>query len=199
VGGSLSVNVHGRYAGLGPIISTVRSFRVVLADGSVVTASPTENREIFYGAIGGYGGLGVITQATLELADNVRVRRTMPVAAYGAWFRRNVQNRPGIVFHNADIYPNEYDRISAGHLHADGGFRDRPRPADAAEGVVSRRLLGADGGHGVAGGQGDPRARAGAVGLPRRARRVAQLRGELDHSFPRVSHEYLHAAATSSR
>lgn len=116
VGGSLSVNVHGRYAELGPIISTVRSFRIVLADGSVVTASPTQNREIFYGAIGGYGGLGVITEATLELADNVRVRRTrqtMPVSAYGAWFRQNVRNRPGIVFHNADIYPNEYDRVSA--------------------------------------------------------------------------------------
>ena len=115
VGGSLSVNVHGRYAELGPIISTVRSFRIVLADGSVVTASPTENAEIFYGAIGGYGGLGVITEATLELADNVRVRRTrqtMPVGAYGEWFRRNVRGRPGIVFHNADIYPNEYDRVS---------------------------------------------------------------------------------------
>jgi FAD/FMN-containing dehydrogenase len=116
VGGSLSVNVHGRYMGLGPVISTVRSFRIVLADGTVVDASPTQNSEIFYGAIGGYGGLGVITQATLELADNVRVRRTrvtMPVSAYGAWFRRNVAGRPGIIFHNADIYPNEYDRISA--------------------------------------------------------------------------------------
>ncbi|HYR11987.1 MAG TPA: FAD-dependent oxidoreductase, partial [Longimicrobium sp.] len=108
VGGSLSVNVHGRYAGLGPIISTVRSFRIVLADGTVVDASPTQNSGIFYGAIGGYGGLGVITQATLELADNVPVRRTrvtMPAAEYGAWFRRNVAGREGIVFHNADIYP----------------------------------------------------------------------------------------------
>ena len=115
VGGSLSVNVHGRYAGLGPIISTVRSFRIVLADGTALTASPTENREIFYGAIGGYGGLGVITQATLELADDVRVRRTrrtMSVAEYGEYFRRNVRGRPGIVFHNADIYPDEYDRVS---------------------------------------------------------------------------------------
>lgn len=115
VGGSLSVNVHGRYAGLGPIISTVRSFRIVLADGTALTASPTENREIFYGAIGGYGGLGVITQATLELADDVRVRRTrrtMSVGEYGEYFRRNVRGRPGIVFHNADIYPNEYDRVS---------------------------------------------------------------------------------------
>ena len=115
VGGSLSVNVHGRYAGLGPIISTVRSFRMVTADGTALTASPAENPEIFHGAIGGYGGLGVITQATLQLADNVPVRRTrttMPVTEYGEFFRRNVRGRPGIVFHNADIYPNEYDRVS---------------------------------------------------------------------------------------
>ncbi|HEX5870644.1 MAG TPA: FAD-binding oxidoreductase, partial [Longimicrobium sp.] len=115
VGGSLSVNVHGRYAGLGPIISTVRSFRIVLADGTVVDASPTQNSDIFYGAIGGYGGLGVITQATLQLADNVPVRRTrttMPVTQYAGYFRRAIREKPGIVFHNADIYPNEYDRVS---------------------------------------------------------------------------------------
>jgi FAD/FMN-containing dehydrogenase len=115
VGGSLSVNVHGRYAGLGPIISTVRSFRILLADGTALTASPTENPDVYYGAIGGYGGLGVITEATLELAENVRVRRTratMPVTAYAEYFRNSVRGREGIVFHNADIYPNEYDRVS---------------------------------------------------------------------------------------
>jgi FAD/FMN-containing dehydrogenase len=115
VGGSLSVNVHGRYAGLGPLISTVRAIRLVLADGSVVDASPGRNAELFYGAIGGYGGLGVITQATLELAPNVRVRRqriTMPVTDYARYFRENVRGRPGVIFHNGDIYPNEYDRVS---------------------------------------------------------------------------------------
>lgn len=115
VGGSLSVNVHGRYAGLGPLISTVRSIRMVLADGTVIEASPDVNAEVFYGAIGGYGGLGVITRATLELADNVRVRRqrvTMPVADYPAFFQRRVRGNPAIVFHNADLYPNEYDRLS---------------------------------------------------------------------------------------
>src|SRR5512134_3740113 len=85
VGGSLSVNVHGRYVGLGPLVLSVRSIRLVLPDGTLVTASPSENAEIFYGAIGGYGGLGVITEATLDLAENVRVKRsdeTMPVGAY---------------------------------------------------------------------------------------------------------------------
>jgi FAD/FMN-containing dehydrogenase len=32
VGGSLSVNAHGRYVGLGPIVLSVKSIRLVLAD-----------------------------------------------------------------------------------------------------------------------------------------------------------------------
>ena len=116
VGGSLSVNVHGRYVGLGPLIMSVRRIQVVLADGTVVEATPTENSDIFYGAIGGYGGIGVITEATLDLADNVRVKRqdrTMPIAEYRDWFVRQVRDSAAVVFHNADIYPDEYERVNA--------------------------------------------------------------------------------------
>lgn len=116
VGGSLSVNVHGRYIGLGPLILSVRSIRLVLADGREVVASPTANAELFYGAIGGYGAIGVITEVTLELADNVRVKRldqTMPVAAYGDWFARNIRDSAAVIFHNADIYPNAFETVNA--------------------------------------------------------------------------------------
>ncbi|MFL5577850.1 MAG: FAD-binding oxidoreductase [Gemmatimonadaceae bacterium] len=120
VGGSLSVNVHGRYVGLGPVVLSVRAIKVVLADGTVVEASPTRNREIFYGAIGGYGALGVITEATLDLADNVRVRRKdrrMPIGEYREWFFRHVRDSAsgpgGVVFHNADIYPDDYETVNA--------------------------------------------------------------------------------------
>src|SRR5262250_3297519 len=75
VGGSLSVNVHGRYIGQGPLILSVRSIRLVLASAELVEASPTENATLFYGAIGGYGALGVIVEAELQLADNTRVQR----------------------------------------------------------------------------------------------------------------------------
>jgi len=51
VGGSL-VTVHGRYVGQGRLVRSVRSIRLVLADGTLVEASPTKNPEIFYGAIG---------------------------------------------------------------------------------------------------------------------------------------------------
>ena len=39
VGGSLSVNAHGRYVGFGPLIGSVRSIKIVLADGEVVEAT----------------------------------------------------------------------------------------------------------------------------------------------------------------
>ncbi|MBI1396724.1 MAG: FAD-binding protein [Betaproteobacteria bacterium] len=107
VGGSLSVNVHGRYVGLGPLILSVRGIRMVLADGTVVDASATENAEIFHGAIGGYGGLGVIVEAELDLARNSRVERQavkLPLGEYAAWFKRHVRNTREAVFHNADLY-----------------------------------------------------------------------------------------------
>lgn len=47
IGGSLSVNVHGRYMGAGPIILSVEQIKIVLADGSIVLASPQENSDIF--------------------------------------------------------------------------------------------------------------------------------------------------------
>ncbi len=47
VGGALSVNAHGRYIGQGPLIRSVRAITLVLADGQVVTASPTVNPELF--------------------------------------------------------------------------------------------------------------------------------------------------------
>ena len=112
VGGSLSVNVHGRYIGEGPVVRSVESISVVLADGSLVFASPEQNPEIYYGAIGGYGGIGVIVEATLSLADNERVERrvsVLPADEYRSHFIGSVREDPDVIFHNADLYPPEYD------------------------------------------------------------------------------------------
>jgi FAD/FMN-containing dehydrogenase/ubiquinone/menaquinone biosynthesis C-methylase UbiE len=114
VGGSLSVNVHGRYMGMGPVILSVRSFKMVMADGSVQEASPTHNAELFYGAIGGYGGLGVIAEVELELADNVKVKRVaskLATSAYVSHFKTKVRHSPDAIFHNADLYPPHYRRV----------------------------------------------------------------------------------------
>jgi FAD/FMN-containing dehydrogenase len=116
VGGSLSVNVHGRYIGQGPLVFSVKSIRVVLPKGALVNASPTQNREIFYGVIGGYGAMGVIVEATLALTDNVKVERksvVMPLAAYKEFFFKNIRDDASVIFHNADIYPNDLDTVRA--------------------------------------------------------------------------------------
>ena len=115
VGGSLSVNVHGRYIGQGPIVRSVQSLRLVLADGSVVEASREKNSEAFFGAIGGYGGLGVIAEVTLQLADNEKIERTelvLPTKEYRKYFFENIRDNPKAVFHNGDIYPPEFDKVS---------------------------------------------------------------------------------------
>lgn len=135
VGGSLSVNVHGRYVDSGPLIHSVLSLRVVLPDGTLVDASPGRRPEIFYGVIGGYGGLGVITEATLQLADNVKVERTalkMPLARYREYFVKNIRDSKGAVFHNADIYPDEYEQVNAvSYLQTD-------KPVTVAERLIPR-------------------------------------------------------------
>jgi FAD/FMN-containing dehydrogenase/uncharacterized membrane protein YhaH (DUF805 family)/SAM-dependent methyltransferase len=116
VGGSLNVNSHGRYMGLGPVILSVRSIALVLADGSLKRASPTENSELFYGAVGGYGGLGVIVEAELDVVPNTRVAcstQRLAVGEYAKHFRAHVRGNNKAVFHNADLYPPHYTKVLA--------------------------------------------------------------------------------------
>ncbi len=116
VGGSLSVNVHGRYIGLGPIILSVKGFTIVLADGSIVHATPEEHSDIFYSAIGGMGGIGVITDVTLSLVDNVNVKRDpilVKTEDYYDYFKKSVRDNPKVIFHNGDMYPPDFDHVRA--------------------------------------------------------------------------------------
>jgi len=70
VGGSLSVNVHESDPNYGSMIETVRSFRLLLANGTIVKVSRTDNSELFSLVSGGYGLFGVILDMDLELEDN---------------------------------------------------------------------------------------------------------------------------------
>ncbi|MDR6984121.1 FAD/FMN-containing dehydrogenase [Rheinheimera pacifica] len=116
VGGSLSVNAHGRYIGEGPLINSVLAIRLLLADGSVITATPDTNRELFYAAIGGYGAMGIILEASLQLTDNCRVQRqvaSMATQHYREFFQTQIRDNSAIVFHNAVLYPPQYNQIAA--------------------------------------------------------------------------------------
>ena len=74
VGGSISVNCHGWQYGRPPIASTVVSFRLMKADGTIVRCSRDENTELFSLVLGGYGLFGVILDVELRTVPNVRYR-----------------------------------------------------------------------------------------------------------------------------
>ena len=92
----------------------MKAIQLVLADGSVVTASREENPELFFAAIGGYGGIGVIAEVTLALDVNDKVGRqttVMPVTEYAAHFADNVRDNRDVIFHNADMYPPAFETV----------------------------------------------------------------------------------------
>lgn len=114
VGGSLSVNAHGRYVGEGALVKSVESIKLVLANGEIKEASRSLNPELFYAAIGGYGGIGVIVEAQLQLVDNHKVTRqnqVMPVSEYKQFFFEHIRSDKAAVFSNADIYPPKYENL----------------------------------------------------------------------------------------
>ena len=113
VGGTLSANAHGSHIGRGPVIESVRSLTVVLADGEVKQASPADDPDLFYGIIGGYGGLGIIVEAELDLDDNrrlLRVASRLPVSEYPDYFRSMRSDPRGAVYHCAELEPPHFER-----------------------------------------------------------------------------------------
>jgi FAD/FMN-containing dehydrogenase/ribosomal protein S18 acetylase RimI-like enzyme len=116
VGGSLSVNCHGRYVGLGPLILSVKSIKLLLHDGELVTATARRNSTLFYAAIGGYGAIGIIVEAELTLAENKRIERKMlkmPIEDYQGFFQSRVRDDAQAVFHNADMIPPNFSKVRA--------------------------------------------------------------------------------------
>lgn len=112
VGGSVSVNCHGRYVGSGPLVNALRAVQLVTADGDVLELSRAQDTELFHAVVGGYGGLGVITEVELDLDTNARIERAareVPLERYPDFFRSVVLADSRAVFHNADLIPPRFD------------------------------------------------------------------------------------------
>ena len=97
VASTFSVNAHGWPTKFGPMGSTVRSVKMLLADGTHITASRTENADIFAAAMGGYGLIGLITELEVDAAPNMLLEpkfETMPAADFAAAFTAKVGTFP---------------------------------------------------------------------------------------------------------
>ena len=68
VGGAIAADVHGKnHHAAGCFSASVRSFRLMLADGNVVSCSPDRHGDLFRATCGGMGLTGLILDATLQL------------------------------------------------------------------------------------------------------------------------------------
>lgn len=106
VGGSISINAHGRDIRNGSLIKSVESFRLLTADGQVKQVSRTENSDLFPLALGGYGLFGIILDVTLTLTEDEVYRvstEKVTVEEYGRYFMNQVQSDPDIHMHIARI------------------------------------------------------------------------------------------------
>jgi decaprenylphospho-beta-D-ribofuranose 2-oxidase len=68
LGGAIASDVHGKnHHNAGTFANHVKSIRMVLGTGEVVTASEAENTDLFRATCGGMGLTGIIVSATIQL------------------------------------------------------------------------------------------------------------------------------------
>ena len=106
VAATFSVNAHGWPMPFGPMGSTVQSVRMMLADGSLVTASRTENADLFGAAMGGYGLIGLITELEVEAVPNQLLEptfQTMPASDFAAAFVKTADGSTPMAYGRLNI------------------------------------------------------------------------------------------------
>ncbi|OUZ09581.1 FAD-binding oxidoreductase [Bacillus pumilus] len=104
IGGSLSANAHGRDIRYGSLIDTVRSFRLLKADGEIVTVKPGD--DLFTAVIGGYGLFGVILDVELSLTKDELYKMettSLDYDEYTDYFQKHVKQNKEVRMHLARI------------------------------------------------------------------------------------------------
>ena len=106
VGGSISVNCHGRGLKYGSISDTIDSLKILTETG-IYIASKTSNTDLFQATIGGYGTQGIILEAILKIEPNFSIEkytfRSLTCESY--YIIQKLKDNKNLVFYNGDIYP----------------------------------------------------------------------------------------------
>lgn len=100
IGGSISANCHGWDYKTGCLRNTLIALTLVDAKGKVLEITP--NDPLFDYVVGGYGGFGVITEATISLTDNVEmVENGIEIAPrdYVAYFNQHIRYNKDVDMH----------------------------------------------------------------------------------------------------
>lgn len=106
VGGSISVNCHGRGMRFGSISDTIVSLVVLTSHGVRISCGRDDKRDLFRAVIGGYGLVVIIVEAVLMTVpnDTVELRvQTFPTSKVEDAMRTALSSNT--VFFNANVYP----------------------------------------------------------------------------------------------
>ncbi|MBR1239082.1 FAD-binding oxidoreductase [Bradyrhizobium sp. AUGA SZCCT0274] len=146
VGGSISVNAHGMDHQAGALRKSIKSMRVMLADGSLRTVSETDNKELFNLVVGGYGLFGVIVEAELDIADNLVYqtgRRIMDYKEFPGLFAREIEKDAniGLMYGHLSTAPSSFlqELLLYTYTKVDGSDFKR-EPLGEVSGTKLRRL-----------------------------------------------------------
>ena len=138
LGGCVSANAHGKNNWKhGPIGEHVCGLEIVLADGSLVDASPSQRPDLFHAVIGGFGFLGVITKIKLRMkriySGNLEVSATSCSHLEEMFQGFEVYNREeyDYVVGWIDAFPRGAAQ-GRGQIHAANYFKDGEDPAGVA-------------------------------------------------------------------
>lgn len=81
IAGALSTGTHGTGARFGGLATLIRGLQIVLADGSVVDCSDTENPDLYQAAKISLGSIGIITKLDLAVQPRYAMRAVEGPAA----------------------------------------------------------------------------------------------------------------------
>jgi FAD/FMN-containing dehydrogenase len=141
VASTFCVNAHGWPVPFGPFGSTVRSFRMVMADGELVECSREQNRELFELSMGGYGLAGVIVDVVVDMVPNRMLaprHERMPGKEFAARFVEAIKEGAGVsmAYGRLDVALDRFFDEALMITYSDAGD-DGELPPVSGSGVIS--------------------------------------------------------------
>ena len=149
VASTFCVNAHGWPVPYGPFGSTVRSLRLMLADGEIVECSRDKESELFGLAMGGYGLFGIILDLDVEMTPNLLLQptaRLMPAEQFAEQFIAAIERDPSTKMAYGRLSITRSSFFSEALLTTYRGAPTQPNPLPVAThgggfmGGVSSRL-----------------------------------------------------------
>jgi FAD/FMN-containing dehydrogenase len=113
VGGSVSVNCHGRGMLYGTISDSVKNMTLLTSTGKIIISDRNNNFDIFSATIGGYGGIAIILHVTLRVTQNFPIKRIIIKTNNNSIkkFLKQIRKDKRIIFYNGNIYPKNKEDI----------------------------------------------------------------------------------------